>query len=506
MKTAPKTIEHIKVDDLIPYATNSRTHSAEQVAQIAASMVEFGWTNPVLIDARGTIVAGHGRVMAARKLGMEAVPCIRLGHLTPSQIRAYVIADNKLALNAGWDEAMLKAELDILKEEGFDIGLTGFSDSEIEELLAQEDGENSDSKTGAGSLSEKFLVPPFTVLNAREGWWMDRKRQWLATGIKSELGRGEDGVHGRTYGQDLMKGEGKAALMTSLSGRVPDYYQQKRAAEKKVGRKLENPEFEQDHLVIPEGGGLSSSGTSVFDPVLCELSYRWFCPTGGTVIDPFAGGSVRGIVASKLGRRYVGHELRAEQVKANRAQAETICENDPMPPVWVIGDSRQIHKTCSDVRADMLMTCPPYADLEVYSEDPADISTLDYADFRGAYSEIIQKACALLVPDSFAVCVVGEVRDKGGAYLDFVGDTVQAFRDAGLIYYNEAILVTAVGSLPIRAGKQFSASRKLGKTHQNVLVFVKGDGKRAAQRCGVVEVSEISLGNTDDELLAVLPQ
>lgn len=139
MKQTPKTIEQIKVDDLIPYATNSRTHSPEQVAQIAASMVEFGWTNPVLIDARGTIVAGHGRVMAARKLGMETIPCIRLGHLSPSQVRAYVIADNKLALNAGWDEAMLKAELDILKEEGFDIGLTGFSNEELLELLHLED-------------------------------------------------------------------------------------------------------------------------------------------------------------------------------------------------------------------------------------------------------------------------------------------------------------------------------------------------------------------------------
>lgn len=131
----PDKIEQIAVDDLLPYAKNSRTHSPEQVAQIAASMVEFGWTNPVLIDANGMIVAGHGRVLAARKLKMDSVPCIRLGHLTPTQARAYVIADNKLALNAGWDDAMLKAELDVLKEEGFEIGLTGFSDDEIEALM-----------------------------------------------------------------------------------------------------------------------------------------------------------------------------------------------------------------------------------------------------------------------------------------------------------------------------------------------------------------------------------
>lgn len=137
MKTKP-TIENVPIGKLKAYDSNARTHSAEQVAQIAASMVEFGWTNPVLIDTRGTIVAGHGRVMAARKLGMETIPCIRLGHLTPAQVRAYVIADNKLALNAGWDDAMLKAELDILKEEGFDLGLTGFSEEELNALLASE--------------------------------------------------------------------------------------------------------------------------------------------------------------------------------------------------------------------------------------------------------------------------------------------------------------------------------------------------------------------------------
>jgi len=159
MKKPQPKIEEIKVDDLIPYATNSRTHSAEQVAQIAASMVEFGWTNPVLIDARGTIVAGHGRVMAARKLGMETVPCIRLGHLSPAQVRAYVIADNKLALNAGWDDAMLKAELDILKEEGFDLGLTGFSEEELEAILSGENAEPALSENYTHKVDAPIYEP-----------------------------------------------------------------------------------------------------------------------------------------------------------------------------------------------------------------------------------------------------------------------------------------------------------------------------------------------------------
>ena len=127
-------IENLKAADLIPYAMNSRTHSAAQISQIAASIKEFGFTNPVLIDSKNGIIAGHGRVLAAQKLKIEEVPCLRLGHLSDSQKRAYVIADNKLATNAGWDEETLKAEMNRLVEDGFDVSLTGFDEGEIDEL------------------------------------------------------------------------------------------------------------------------------------------------------------------------------------------------------------------------------------------------------------------------------------------------------------------------------------------------------------------------------------
>jgi DNA modification methylase len=131
----PDQLETIQIDALIPYARNSRTHSDAQVAQIASSIKEFGFTNPVLIDGVGGIIAGHGRVLAARKLGMSKVPCIRLDHLTEAQKRAYVIADNRLALNSGWDSEMLKVEFADLQELGFDLELTGFDLDEIKELL-----------------------------------------------------------------------------------------------------------------------------------------------------------------------------------------------------------------------------------------------------------------------------------------------------------------------------------------------------------------------------------
>lgn len=152
----PTKIEHVPIEKLIPYAMNARTHSEEQISQIAGSMREFGFTNPVLIDTEGTIIAGHGRVMAARKLELEKVPCIRLGHLTPQQVRAYVIADNKLALNAGWDDEKLKAELEALNADGFELGLTGFSENEIQKLLGEE-AVNASSESGI-DYQEKFAV------------------------------------------------------------------------------------------------------------------------------------------------------------------------------------------------------------------------------------------------------------------------------------------------------------------------------------------------------------
>lgn len=232
----------------------------------------------------------------------------------------------------------------------------------------------------------------------------------------------------------------------------------------------------------------SSSGTSIFDPVLCELMYSWFCPPGGAVLDPFAGGSVRGIVAAKLGRNYCGIDLREEQIVANREQAARICPG--VEPTWVVGDGRNVAALAPGAY-DFVFSCPPYADLERYSEDPADLSTMDYPQFLEAYRTIIAASVAMLKPDRFACFVVGEVRGgKDGVYRGLVPDTIRAFEDAGARFYNEAILVTAVGSLPIRAGKQFLASRKLGKTHQNVLVFVRGDPRKASAACGPVEIFE----------------
>jgi DNA modification methylase len=153
-------IETRLVADLIPYASNSRTHSDAQVAQIAASIKEFGWTNPILIDGENTIIAGHGRLLAARKLGLEEVPAIILDHLTKAQQRALVIADNQLALNAGWDIDMLKAEIEDLNLENFDLSLLGFDDKFLDGLLTAEPTEGLTDEDAVPEVPEQ----PKTVL------------------------------------------------------------------------------------------------------------------------------------------------------------------------------------------------------------------------------------------------------------------------------------------------------------------------------------------------------
>ena len=301
--------------------------------------------------------------------------------------------------------------------------------------------------SSSGAIAARFTLPPFSVLDTRQGAWQDRKRAWLSLGIKSEIGRGTTTMPSGTQRYHTASSPNAMAM----AGGFDDS---------------------------------KASGASVFDPVLCELAYRWFAPPAGLVLDPFAGGSVRGIVASLLGYRYVGVDLRREQISANREQAKRICQG--APPDWIEGDSRDLLSLAPE-QADFMFSCPPYGDLERYSDDPRDLSTLSYTAFSEAYRTIVAASIARLRADRFACFVVGDIRCPRGFYRNFTGETVAAFEAAGARYYNEGILITPLGSLPIRIGKQFSSGRKFGKTHQNVLVFCKGDPKRAAEACGKLE-------------------
>lgn len=360
-----------------------------------------------------------------------------------------------------------------------------------------------------GTLADDFVVPPFTVLDQRSGPWKRRRDLWNNLGLRSDLGRGGDLIGGgsQTYndpsiytakreieqriGRDLSMAEflrdhyrahadGSAGLtMGSASGRDPSFYKQKQSVEAKIGRALTTEEFERDYYVRQGAStGLSGSGTSVFDPVLAEVLVRWFAPPGGSVLDPFAGGSVRGVVSAMCGFRYTGIDLRPEQVAENRRQWEGLRSRVERPdPTWIAGDSLDLDSLLpAGEDYDFLLTCPPYGDLEVYSDDPDDLSTKDADEFLVAYREIIRRSAARLRDNRFAAIVVGDYRDKRtGLYRNFVGETIAAFLDAGLGLYNEAILMSPVGSWPVRLRRIFGSSRKMAKVHQNVLVFWKGD-------------------------------
>ena len=219
--------------------------------------------------------------------------------------------------------------------------------------------------------------------------------------------------------------------------------------------------------------GTNLTGTSIFDPVLCEVIYNWYGKKDGVVFDPFAGGSVRGVVAELLGQHYIGIDLSEKQIDANQLNADKfgVC------PAWHCDDSKNADKYIPDGSADIVFSCPPYHDLEKYSNHPLDLSNMNYVDFIDAYREIISISCRKLKDNRFAVFVVGDIRDSKGAYRDFVSETKRIFRDNGLCLYNEGILLEQYGTAPMRAGHIFSRGRKTAKVHQNVLVFYKGDIK-----------------------------
>ena len=309
----------------------------------------------------------------------------------------------------------------------------------------------------------------------------------------------------RCFGQDLMRGEHRVGGGRAVKNEIATSY-------KSQGRLTALQRTGSSRVDTTPGGGggaylrrdangdavsvyadgpeaMQQTGTSIFDPVLCELMYSWFTAPGHLVLDPFAGGSVRGIVASVLGRRYVGVDLRPEQAAANERQAVEICSACEHQPRWLVGDSIEI-TALSPEPCDFLFSCPPYGDLERYSDDERDLSTMEHGEFLRCYRQIIAASASLLKPNRFACFVVGDFRGEDGFYKNFVSETIMAFHVAGLRLYNEAILITAVGSLPVRAGRAFEAGRKLGKTHQNILVFCKGSWREAAKACKADEKGE----------------
>jgi DNA modification methylase len=298
-------------------------------------------------------------------------------------------------------------------------------------------------------LRDKFIEPPFSILDTKSGNWQNRKRQWNSVGIKSEVGRSLNMID-------------KSAISVGITDEYIKSIWNK--------NRRKNTILTDDENKIIEPYANKSNSTSIFDPALCEILYHWFCVDGKEILDPFAGGSVRGIVANYLGYKYTGIDIRQEQIDSNREQGLDILDVSNQPN-WYVGDSNEVLNGFNK-EFDFVFSCPPYADLEVYSDLDGDISNMNYVSFMKAYEEIIAKSCNLLKSGGYACFVVGEVRDKKGNYIGFVPDTINAFRKCGMNYYNEGILLNAIGGASMRASGNMN-SQKLVKVHQNILIFKK---------------------------------
>jgi hypothetical protein len=720
-------------DQLLANPHNFRRHPTHQQRALEGSLSEIGWVQQVVVNRTTShIVDGHLRVEMALRSGEAEIPVLYV-ELSEAEEQIALLSLDPIAALATQDSAQLAALIADAKPN--DQRLQEF----LADLLPADQGGQADQ--ARVTLAERFIVPPFSILDARTGRWQDRKRAWIGLGIRSELGRGSNG--------DNTAGGG---LTFALGAQTPATYDRKREAERRAGQPMTWADFA---AAPPEAMTLALD--SVFDPVLTEIAYRWFCPPGGSILDPFAGGSVRGIVAAMSGYSYTGIDLRAEQVDANRtnwtavaaggsasapaqatppllveeidgfrvvrddrveggtkrralarilptlpadeivyaspaygfaqfalalaaadvgkrvtifvakrkdwhprtraasAAGATIVDvpngylsnvqskareyaaehgahyiefgaDDPaligaladiaretgesptevwtvagsgvlsralqqawptakfhavqigavpdagsatvwkapekfeqpakspppfpscpeydakawafmqkhaspgalfwnvasdlhgetqavdtQAPTWITGDSTDLETLLPPgEQFDFVFTCPPYYDLEVYSDDPRDISAAgSYDEFMDAYRQITAATAARLKPDRFAAVVIGEIRGPDGAYRNLVADTIDAHLQAGLTYYNEAILITPVGSLPIRAGRVFKASRKVGKTHQQMLVFRKGhppaaEAADAGAMAGAIAAEFAANGALQDQHAKVL--
>ena len=261
-------------------------------------------------------------------------------------------------------------------------------------------------------------IHPFSILDTRTKEWKDRKNWWILNHkIKSELGR--ENTESKTMFWD------------------------------------------------------TEANVSVFDPVLCETMYDWFSPKGGNVLDPFAGGSVRGIVAEGLDRSYTGIDISEEQIKANKLQSDK--------PNWIVGDSRKVVPTLTD-EYDFIFTCPPYHDLEVYSDNPKDISNMPYNRFLTSLNSILTHSVSKLKDNRFVAIVVSEIREQSttrnykiGKYRGFVPSVIEMCEEMGLSFYNDMILYNSQGQASRVSKTYFNRNKKIASVHQNILIFVKGN-------------------------------
>ena len=422
---------------------NYRQHPDKNKRLIKRSLRENGAGRSIVVDNTGASIGGSGVLEQAEALGLkqrivetdgsELVVVVRKD-IAPDDPRRkqLALADNATTDQSVWDIEALAANFNTEELASWDIE------------LPQVDGVASDLAGSAkdaarAKLADKFLVPPFSVLDTRKGEWANRKRAWNA----------------------LMGDDGESREEKLGIGSITD-------AQDKYGK-------------------VGFTTVSILDAVLAEIICMWFTPSGRCrICDPFAGDSVFGFVSSYLGHQFTGIELRQEQAELNASRVRG------MEARYICDDGQNIAKHLEPESQDLVFSCPPYFDLEHYSDLPNDASNQkEYGGFLQILDNALTGAVACLKNNRFAVVVMSNVRGgKDGAYYDICSDITRIMQRNGLMLYNEIILLNLCGTAQIRAAHQMR-NRKVVRIHQEVLVYYKGDPKAIKNDFPESEVAEI---------------
>ena len=397
---------------------------------------------------------------------------IKASELTDEEQREFIIKDN---IGYGeWDVDSLTAQWD--NEELVDWGIE-FPDAENALNAQNGDGSGSGSQNSQpeSSLFDRFIVPPFSILDTRKGYWQDRKKKWYD--IIGDMGESRNDT-----------------LVTSLEIKYKDLYQRTREHRKELGLSFKEyiEKYVSQEDLEKEQAKIVAQGVSILDPVMAEIVCRWFGQENGKAFDCFAGDSVFGFVSAYLGNDFTGVELREKQAALNNERVEG------MNARYICDDGQNVAQHIEPESQDLLFSCPPYFDLEKYSDLPNDASNQgSYEDFIKILENAFTGAVSCLKQNRFAAICVGDVRDKNtGFYYDFCGDIKRIFKENGMRLYNEIILVEQTASTALRASR-YMDSRKVAKTHQHLLVFFKGDPKKIKKEFPKIEYTEEDLSKTE---------
>ena len=485
-------LRRVAVDSLHPNGWNPNRMDDHEFTAVKRALEVKGQVAPLVVRAHPQlegnwqIIDGEHRHRAAADLGMSELAVYDLGVLPDSEAMHLnmVLTETRGASDSN-DLGSLVRTLAGLGVQVQELSETVPHSKEKLAMMLELSGQDGrPSMHRNTSLLDDFLEPPLSVLNASGGRWKARKRMWLDSLPKVKGDAGRDGMLARNTPETA----------------DAQFYEKKDEMSKVLGRNLSTSEFIELYYDV-DLTDRTAGGTSHFDPVLAELMTIWFSPPGGLVIDPFAGGVERGLVAAAKGRHYHGIELRERQVKANCDAAGRMKLD--IVPKWTCGDALNADDVWESESADLLFACPPYWNLEPYSDDPADLSNMPYEDFVDAHANIVQKSVSALRNNRFVVWVMAAIRHKRGL-LDLPRMAIAAFEDAGCWLHGDFVLVTNVGSRRMMARRQFEARRTYTKRHESVLVFCKGSAKTAALALGDVNVGDIPIAEyhlDKDELL-----